>query len=93
LFSDYQKNKIKEFLKNKINKEGFLILEAEEYREQSKNRQEVLKKFTELIKLSLKEQKHRKKTKPTRSSQEKRIKAKKEISQKKQSRKQSIKDW
>ncbi len=93
LFSDYQKNKIKEFLKNKINKEGFLILEAEEYREQSKNRQEVLKKFTELIQQSLKEQKYRKKTKPTRSSQEKRIKAKKEISQKKQSRKQPIKDW
>lgn len=92
MFSDYQKNKIKEFLKNKINKEGFLILEAEEYREQSKNRQEVLKKFTELIQQSLKEQKYRKKTKPTRSSQEKRIKAKKEISQKKQSRKQPIKD-
>lgn len=93
IFSDFQKHKIKEHLKNKINKEGFLILEAEEYREQSKNRQGVIQKLYLLIHEALQEQKPRKKTKPTRSSQEKRLKIKKEKSQKKQSRKTNPKDW
>lgn len=93
IFSDLQKHKIKAHLKNKINKEGFLVLESEEYREQSKNRQEVIQKLYLLINEALQEQKPRKKTKPTRSSQEKRLKIKKEKSQKKQSRKTNPKDW
>lgn len=93
VFSDFQKQKIKEHLKNKINKEGFLVLESEEYREQSKNRQGVIRKLYLLIQEALQEQKPRKKTKPTRSSQEKRLKIKKEKSQKKQFRRPHLKDW
>lgn len=93
IFSDFEKNRIKEFLKNKINKEGFLVIESEEYREQSKNRQEVVEKLKTLINLSLLQEKPRKKTKPTRSSKEKRIKDKKEKSIKKQSRRMMQKDW
>ncbi len=71
----------------KINSEGILILTAQETRYQEKNRESALKKLTELIlKASLKPKK-RKKTRPTRSSQEKRLSGKKKESSKKITRK------
>ncbi len=93
IFSDWQKYRIKEFLKNKINKEGFVLLESEEYRSQSKNREAAIQKLIELVKKALAYEKPRKKTKPTKSSQEKRIKEKKEKSQKKQSRQKLKNVW
>jgi len=93
IFSDFQKNKIKKFLKNKINKDGFLIIESEEYREQFKNRQDSIEKLKTLINLSLLKEKPRKKTKPTKASEEKRIKDKKKKAEKKRSRKVIKKDW
>jgi ribosome-associated protein len=93
IFSEFQKNKIKKFLKNKINKDGFLVLESEEYREQFKNRELVVEKLKTLIRTALFEEKTRRITKPTRASKEKRIKEKKEKSEKKQNRKIPKKDW
>lgn len=93
IFSEFQKNKIKKFLKNKVNKDGFLVLESEEYREQFKNRESVIEKLKTLIRAALFEEKTRRITKPTRASKEKRLKEKKEKSEKKQNRKMLKKDW
>jgi ribosome-associated protein len=87
LFNFEEKIKIKKYLKNNISKEGFVFLDSENYREQIKNREFVVKKLKDLIKKALTPEKLRKPTKPTFSSKEKRISDKKELSNKKQLRK------
>lgn len=86
LFNFEDKIRIKKYFKNNINKKGFVLLEAEDYREQMKNKELVIKKLKDLIAKSLIRKKLRKPTKPTFSSKEKRIKEKKELSIKKQNR-------
>jgi len=93
LFSPEEKVKIKEYLKNNINKEGDVFLDSEEYREQIKNREVVVKKLKDLISNSLLPKKLRKKTKPSFSTKEKRIKQKKELSDKKQNRRITLDDF
>jgi ribosome-associated protein len=81
-----QKRKIFRDLKNRIDKEGNLILYSQEERYQSRNREEVIDKFNNLINQALKPQRKRVSTKPTRGSVERRLKEKKEKSEKKQKR-------
>ena len=73
------------FLKlgNKLSKEGVLILQCDESRSQHKNKDLVIKRFFKLLEKSLIVPKARKKSKPTRSSIEKRLKSKKIASLKK----------
>ena len=87
IFNSIEKSKIKKALKNNINKQGFVFLDSEEYREQLKNKIAVVKKLNSLITNALKITKYRKPTKPSISSKEKRISDKKELSTKKQLRK------
>jgi len=87
IFNSIEKSKIKKALKNNINKQGFVFLDSEEYREQLKNKIAVVKKLKTLITNALKIIKTRKSTKPSISSKEKRISDKKELSTKKQLRK------
>ena len=87
IFNPEQKLKIRKALKNNITKEGFVFLDSEVYREQLKNKIAVVEKLNSLIQNALKVVKHRKPTKPSISSKEKRISDKKELSNKKQMRK------
>ena len=87
LFNFEDKIRIKKYFKNNINKKSFVLLEAEDYREQMKNKELVIKKLKDLITKALIRKKLRKPTKPTFSSKEKRISDKKELSNKKQLRK------
>jgi ribosome-associated protein len=64
-------------LKNRISKEGILLMVSDKYRSQHRNRAEVTERFLELISASLVPVKKRKTTRPTRSSVEKRIQGKK----------------
>jgi len=64
-------------LKSRITDEGVLILASEKYRSQYRNREEVTKRFLDLVQASLVPVKRRRPTKPSRSSVEKRIKNKK----------------
>jgi ribosome-associated protein len=80
----------KELLFNKLNhklsSESLLILNCDEDRSQLKNKEIVTKRFLELIRLSLLVAKKRKATKIPRSVIEKRIKAKRNLSEIKQNR-------
>lgn len=86
LLSDEEKLLIKNKLENKINDEGYLQIFVQESRSQFKNKELAQDKFYELITSALKKEKKRKRTKPTRSSIEKRILNKKKQSEKKQTR-------
>ena len=74
--SDFQKEKITRKLKNRINDEGELIIQSDLTRMRSKNKEDCLKKLSQLVRQALRQQKKRKKTKVPRSSEEKRLKEK-----------------
>lgn len=85
-FNERQKNLIKEKLKNRINLEGFLFLSVSESRTQLQNKKIAVEKILDLVDKTLVIPKFRAKTKPTRSSVEKRIQQKKQNSDKKENR-------
>ena len=76
LLSDEEKTILAGKLINKINKLGELVLVAQADRSQLKNKEKVVGKFYALITRSLAPRKKRLKTKPTRSSVEKRLETK-----------------
>ena len=86
-FSIEGKEMISAKLKNRINAEGILQLTVSESRTQLQNKKIATDKILEIVKKSLFIPKARKATKPSRSKVEKRIKAKKELSQRKENRK------
>ena len=86
-FSIEGKEMILEKLKNRINAEGILQLTVSESRTQLQNKKIATDKILEIVKKSLFIPKSRKATKPSRSKIEKRIKAKKQLSEKKENRK------
>ncbi len=86
LFSDIEKNRIKTKLKNRITNEGILILTSDSERTQLGNKKKVLELFFEILEKALRKPKKRIKTKPTRTSKEKRLKEKKIQSEKKRLR-------
>ena len=86
-FSIEGKEMISAKLKNRINAEGILQSTVSESRTQLQNKKIATDKILEIVKKSLFIPKARKATKPSRSKVEKRIKAKKELSQKKENRK------
>ena len=86
-FSVEGKEMILEKLKNRINAEGILQLTVSESRTQLQNKKIATDKILEIVKKSLFIPKSRKATKPSRSKIEKRIKAKKQLSEKKENRK------
>ena len=62
----------------RVNAEGVLILEAKRFRTQEATREDVLDKFYELIRRAGEKPKTRHKTKPSKTSKEKRLKEKKQ---------------
>lgn len=85
-FSDEEKALITENLKNKINSEGFLQINSQESRSQLDNKESATKKMLELVEKALIIPKFRKKTKPTKASQQKRLNQKKQQAEKKDGR-------
>lgn len=84
--SDDEKEKILAKLSKRITNEQELVLSSQLTRSQLKNRQQVIEKLFILLDNSLKVNKPRKSTKPTKSSIEKRIKTKKRNSEIKKTR-------
>ena len=62
---------------NRITAEGDLVLSSQRYRDQERNRQDCLDKLRAMIAQAAARPKARRKTKPTRGSQEARLRAKK----------------
>lgn len=84
--SEFEKEKIKFKLKNRINNEGELFLVSQVERSQWRNREKVIEKFFDLIEKAITPVKRRIKTKPSKSSRLKRMDSKKRLSQKKELR-------
>ncbi len=61
----------------RITRDGILVIEARRHRTQEQNREDAVARFVELVREALKKPKPRKKTKPSRASQEHRIASKK----------------
>lgn len=75
-FSEKEKELIFIRLKNKINKEGEIILVSQSERMQSLNKTVVTEKFFDLVSKALTVQKKRRSTRPTLSSKIKRLEGK-----------------
>jgi len=75
--NDQQKARLRLFLARRLTFRGELVLASEKYRSQYRNKEEVKKRFLALVATGLIPPKKRTPTRPTRSSQEKRIRKKK----------------
>jgi len=85
-FSDEEKKLVFNKLKNRINSEGILQLTVSESRTQLQNKKIATDKILEIVNQALIIPKKRYKTKPSKSSVEKRIQQKKQHSDKKENR-------
>lgn len=72
---------------SRITKEGVIVIKAQSHRSQEMNKEESLERLKALILDAIKVQKTRRDTKPTRSSQRKRVDSKVKKGQTKQLRK------
>lgn len=71
------KERLKHLAGKKMTSEGILLIEAKKFRTQEQNREDALRRFTDLLQRSFKKPKIRRKTKPTKTAKEKRLKEKK----------------
>jgi ribosome-associated protein len=74
-------------LASKLHTDGMLQLQDDSSRSQHKNKANVVKKLIQILELHLKVAKERKPTKISRAAIEKRIKSKRQLSEKKSNRK------
>lgn len=86
-FTDEEKQRIKDKLRNRITQNGILIVKSQSERTQLGNKEIVFKKMHQLILESLRKKKSRISTRPTKASKEKRIESKKKVSEIKSGRK------
>jgi ribosome-associated protein len=87
ILTDEQKLLLLEKLKTKLTTEGVLMLTAQESRSQFTNKESVLVKLDRLLLSAFTIKKARKRSKPTKSSIQKRLNRKKHTGEKKQWRK------
>ena len=94
LFTEEQKNLIREKLVNKINADGFLLVKSQTERSQLGNKQQVVQKMNLLVSKALIVPKKRRPTKIPKGVKEKRLEVKKKIGAVKDFRKKvSRDDW
>ncbi|MEO1172743.1 MAG: alternative ribosome rescue aminoacyl-tRNA hydrolase ArfB [Myxococcota bacterium] len=85
--SSAQKHRLKELAGRRIDAAGAVVLVSDESRSKSGNLESVRRRLVELVRACLKPPKARRKTRPSRGSKERRLKAKRLQSERKQSRK------
>jgi ribosome-associated protein len=73
---DFYKERLLAANDQRISKDGVVIIKAQQYRTQEKNREAALARLYELIKTATVMQKARRATKPTKGSQERRLQGK-----------------
>ncbi len=84
---DFYKERLLALTDSRITANGVLVIKAQKYRTQEKNRQDALDRLVTIIQQAIVLQKKRKPTKPSRSSQNKRMDSKTRIGKTKQMRK------
>ncbi|MDO5978482.1 alternative ribosome rescue aminoacyl-tRNA hydrolase ArfB [Flavivirga spongiicola] len=87
VFSEEQKERLQKKLQHRLTKEHILILQCDESRSQHKNKELVIKRFLELIRVGLIIPKKRIPTKIPKAVIRKRLKNKRNLSDKKANRK------
>ncbi len=85
-FSETERERLMERLAKRINSDGAIILQCGETRSQHRNKAIVMQRLLDLLAQNLKVKKKRKKTKPSKSAIEKRLKVKKQQALKKSNR-------
>lgn len=88
-FTEEVKARLKFIAGRKVTKDGILIIEANRFRTQEKNRKDAIERFISLIEKSSHQKKSRIKTNPSHASNQKRIEVKKRLSEKKKMRRYS----
>ena len=86
---EFYKQKLLALRDSRISKDGVLILKAQQYRTLEQNRQDALDRLLQLIKDAATVEKARRPTKPTSSSQRRRMDSKTKHSRLKQLRKRT----
>ena len=87
LLTDTEKELLISKLPNKINGEGFLVIVSQSERTQLKNKERVVEKFYAIVGKALAPRKKRKPTKPTEESKVKRLEEKRQLAERKALRK------
>ena len=77
---------------NRLSNDGVIIITAQRFRTQSRNRDDALSRLIELVRAATHKPKPRKATKPSRAARERRLEAKKQRSEAKQ-RRRSKDNW
>jgi ribosome-associated protein len=83
VLSAWEKERLLQKLGNRLTKEHILLLQCEETRSQHRNKALAIDRFFDILELAFKPKKRRRKTKPSRSAIEKRLKSKKKEALKK----------
>lgn len=81
--NELEKTRLLKKLAHKLTKDNLLLMQSEETRSQHKNKELVVQKLLDLLETNLRVAKPRRKTKPSRSAIEKRLKSKKRATLKK----------
>lgn len=89
---DVYKQRLLALRDSRISTDGVIIIKSQQHRSQLKNREAAVDRLKELITSILTTPKFRKPTRPTRSSQRRRLDGKKKQSQKKETRNKS-RNW
>lgn len=77
VFNEDQKARLRMKLQGKMTKEGDLVIRSDVHRDQDQNRSECIRRLQETLQRALHVPKKRVATKPTKSSQRKRVETKK----------------
>ncbi|MBV7298025.1 alternative ribosome rescue aminoacyl-tRNA hydrolase ArfB [Enterovibrio paralichthyis] len=70
---EFYKERLLALKDSRLTKDGVIVIKAQQFRTQEKNREDALLRLQEMIKSVAKVQKARRATKPTKSSQRKRV--------------------
>jgi ribosome-associated protein len=70
---DDARQRLKKLAGNRMAGDGTLIIEARRHRHQEQNRQDALNRLVNLIRRAIEKPKRRRKTRPTRASQQRRL--------------------
>jgi len=74
--TNFYKIRLLHYKDHRISKDGVIIIKAQRFRSQEKNRDDALNRLRDLIKKSLITQKKRKETKPSKASKKRRLDSK-----------------
>lgn len=86
------KNKLLSRMRARLTKEGELLVSVDAHRERQRNMTLAYERMQALLRQALVEQKKRRPTKPSRGAKERRLKDKRQASEKKQNRRKPVHD-